>query len=618
MDRYERLKVLGQGSYGVAVLARRLPRRHNSPNALGTLHVIKEIDMSQMPPQARKEAKNEVEVLRSLSHTNVVAYVATFLEADKLCIVMEFADAGDLGEELKSRKTTGQTFSDAEAMAVFTQCCMGLQHTHSRHVLHRDLKCQNIFLTRAGIVKLGDWGIARALDHTTAKVKTMVGTPYYTAPEVCDSVEYGLKADIWSMGVVLYEMLAMEPPFQAPNLVSLVLKILRQEPKPLPETRSEEIRRVVRLTLQKKPESRPSSEALLALPALRAALGARFVPSAPAAAAALAAALAPAPGAAPAPEPRAACAIGGAAGPRKGEAASRPVSRPIDMRRGNSGSFVLLREEPYRASTDWQAQGLPADPADAVEELLSLLAAQAPPLSSRSGCAAPRCRPASEGPALWRAPQQLQQYGGSEGSPPMGAHQAGNARGEQFIGERTSLPAEKVDPPCRVSPRRHRGRRLRPRRGKSSEHCDVAAHQQPSLGDFNRASPPKCGLLSKPVLKEKPIEPPMESVPTDVPPQTPPRAGISARERPASIVAVGDSELLPGALMDDEAFSELSGFWFCSPLTAARRLGLDVGDTSEELAAAVPELPGAAQLPEAPLLRGLRGGRVRRLSAAAR
>ncbi|CAE8686510.1 unnamed protein product, partial [Polarella glacialis] len=120
-------------------------------------------------------------------------------------------------------------------------------------------------------VKLGDFGIARVLDHTTSKAKTAVGTPYYASPEVCDSQPYGFKADVWAMGVVLHELMALEQPFKGPSLVALVLRIIQSEPAPLPDTYSEEARDVCLQALRKNPEERPSACQLLELPAVRQA-----------------------------------------------------------------------------------------------------------------------------------------------------------------------------------------------------------------------------------------------------------------------------------------------------------------------------------------------------------
>jgi len=275
MDCYERIKVLGRGAYGVAVLARS-KKGHSKDDRFEPLRVIKEIDLSPMAPATRSDAHSEVDVLRSLRHVNIVGYVDTFWDTNRLCIVMEYADGGDLAATIGQRREAvaqGQAtnFPEAEVLSTFVQCCLGLQHTHSRRILHRDLKSQNIFLTKAGTVKLGDFGIAKVLDHTTAKRETRVGTPYYISPEVCDNKPYGLKADVWALGVVLYELFALEPPFRAGNLVTLVLRIIGSEPKELPVMYGSEARDLVVRLLRKDPDARPTCDELLALPALLSA-----------------------------------------------------------------------------------------------------------------------------------------------------------------------------------------------------------------------------------------------------------------------------------------------------------------------------------------------------------
>lgn len=261
MDHYEPVQLLGRGSYGQAVLV--------TEKSTGVRRVIKEIDFSRLPAAAQREAQKEVGVLKSLNHPHIVAYVDMFEDRRKLCIVMEFADGGDLAGNIKARKNERVHFEESEALRIFGQCCCALQFVHARKILHRDLKCGNIFLTKGGDVKLGDFGIAKVLDHTSAEANTMIGTPIYLAPEICNSEPYGKKADIWSMGVVLYEMLALEAPFQGVNLAALVMKIIHSEPKPIPEHYTDDTKGLVSRLLEKEPDKRPTIDRILSIPALR-------------------------------------------------------------------------------------------------------------------------------------------------------------------------------------------------------------------------------------------------------------------------------------------------------------------------------------------------------------
>lgn len=104
-------------------------------------------------------------------------------------------------------------FTEDQILYWFTQICLALKHCHDRKILHRDIKAQNVFLMKNGMIKLGDFGIARVLQSTTEMAATVVGTPYYLSPEIVQSNTYDFKTDIWSIGVLLYEMCALRPPF---------------------------------------------------------------------------------------------------------------------------------------------------------------------------------------------------------------------------------------------------------------------------------------------------------------------------------------------------------------------------------------------------------------------
>jgi len=97
---------------------------------------------------------------------------------------MDYADGGDLAGKVKDQKNKGGYFDEATVLNWFTQICLAMKHCHDRKILHRDLKAGNIFLTKSGIVKLGDFGIAKVLSNTVEKAVTIVGTPYYLSPEI--------------------------------------------------------------------------------------------------------------------------------------------------------------------------------------------------------------------------------------------------------------------------------------------------------------------------------------------------------------------------------------------------------------------------------------------------
>ena len=125
----------------------------------------------------------EVEIMRDLKHQFIIRYYESFIDADNnLCIVMEFAENGELEQYLNRRKQQGQPLSQDEVLEWFIQLCLGLKHIHDHRILHRDLKCENIFITSQNELKIGDFGISKLMSETFDMAKTKIGTPYVMAP----------------------------------------------------------------------------------------------------------------------------------------------------------------------------------------------------------------------------------------------------------------------------------------------------------------------------------------------------------------------------------------------------------------------------------------------------
>ena len=182
---------------------------------------------------------------------------------------MDFADGGDLYTKIAQSKKLGKLFEEEQVIDWFLQICLALKHIHSRRILHRDLKTQNIFLTSKGEVKIGDFGIARILQHTYDLVHTAIGTPYYLSPEICQEKPYNQKSDIWSLGCILYEMLTLRHAFDANSMKGLVLKILKGSYPAIPSNYSEDVKALVSDLLTKDPSKRPSIRQILEKPFLK-------------------------------------------------------------------------------------------------------------------------------------------------------------------------------------------------------------------------------------------------------------------------------------------------------------------------------------------------------------
>lgn len=259
----QRLKVVGKGSFGCCWLAQ---------DAQGAQCILKEIDVSRMPAKQKQEAENEVRVLAKLRHPFIINYRESFVENGLLCIVMDYAERGDIYNIIKEQRRRNALFPESLVVRWFTQIALALKHIHDRRILHRDLKTQNIFLSGhgEGTVKLGDFGIARVLQHNQDFAKTSIGTPYYLSPEICQELPYNHKSDVWALGCVLHELCTLRHAFDADSMRGLILKILKGVPPQTPEAFSESLRSLVVELLTKDPDGRPSVDEVLRRPLVRA------------------------------------------------------------------------------------------------------------------------------------------------------------------------------------------------------------------------------------------------------------------------------------------------------------------------------------------------------------
>lgn len=166
-------------------------------------------------------------------------------------------------------KQRGVLFSEDQILNWFVQISLGLKHIHDRKILHRDIKTQNIFLSKNGsVAKLGDFGIARILSNSMELARTCVGTPYYLSPEICQNKPYNNKTDIWSLGCVLYELCTLRHPFEGNNLHQLVLKICQAHFTPISSRFSSDLQSLIAQLFKVSPRDRPSINSILKRPFL--------------------------------------------------------------------------------------------------------------------------------------------------------------------------------------------------------------------------------------------------------------------------------------------------------------------------------------------------------------
>ena len=261
---YKVIQQLGEGSFGKAFLCKR--------ESDDSLCVIKQILIEGLDKKEKDDVLNESIILAKLDHLNIIKFFEVF-ESNKpkhmVNIVTEYADGGDLSEKIKEKKNKNNNFTESEILDYFTQICLAIKHIHEKKIIHRDLKSGNIFLMKNGLVKLGDFGISKRFQKTMDKAKTFIGTPYYLSPEIINGKPYDSKSDIWSLGVLLYEMMTFKMPFNANSLPMLSVKIMRGQYIPPPTIYTKDLRELVTKCLTVEPKNRPSIQEILRMPIIQ-------------------------------------------------------------------------------------------------------------------------------------------------------------------------------------------------------------------------------------------------------------------------------------------------------------------------------------------------------------
>ncbi|XP_029352463.1 serine/threonine-protein kinase Nek2 [Echeneis naucrates] len=262
VEDYELLHTIGSGSYGRCQKIRR--------KSDGKILVWKELDYGTMAENEKQMLVSEVNLLRELKHPNIVRYYDRIIDRTNttLYIVMEYCEGGDLSNLISRCIKERRYLEEQFILRVMAQLTLSLKECHRRSdgratVLHRDLKPANIFLDIRQNVKLGDFGLARILNHDTSFAKTFVGTPYYMSPEQINRMSYNEKSDIWSLGCLLYELCALSPPFTAYNQKELAERIREGKFRRIPYRYSEELNSLISKMLNLKDYLRPSVESIL-------------------------------------------------------------------------------------------------------------------------------------------------------------------------------------------------------------------------------------------------------------------------------------------------------------------------------------------------------------------
>ena len=182
---------------------------------------------------------------------------------------MEYCSKGNLDQLIQRRIQSGGNFSKDQILRTLAHIVMAVMAMHNKNILHRDIKTQNIFITENGICKLGDFGISRKLNNSDAKAMTSCGTPYFMPPEVCLGKPYDGKADVWAIGVVLYELIMLKKPFRGEAVQNVLQQITKSTFEPLKVDVDSDLKMLVVALLNKDYNKRPSIFQVANFPAVK-------------------------------------------------------------------------------------------------------------------------------------------------------------------------------------------------------------------------------------------------------------------------------------------------------------------------------------------------------------
>ncbi|XP_066269571.1 serine/threonine-protein kinase 3-like [Branchiostoma lanceolatum] len=255
---FDVLEKLGEGSYGSVFKA----MHKESGQVLAIKQVPVDTDL--------QEIIKEISIMQQCDSEYVVRYFGSYFKNSDLWIVMEYCGAGSVSDIMKLRN---KTLTEDEIAAITSMVLKGLEYLHFMRKIHRDIKAGNILLNTEGDAKLADFGVAGQLTDTMAKRNTVIGTPFWMAPEVIQEIGYDCLADIWSLGITALEMAEGKPPYADIHPMRAIFMIPTKPPPTFrnPEKWSQEFIDFVSQCLVKNPQQRPSATQLLQHPFIRAA-----------------------------------------------------------------------------------------------------------------------------------------------------------------------------------------------------------------------------------------------------------------------------------------------------------------------------------------------------------
>ncbi|XP_068679432.1 serine/threonine-protein kinase 36-like [Montipora foliosa] len=252
MERYHVLELIGEGSFGKVYKGRK--------KYSGQVVALKFIPKVGRSEKELKNLQREIDIMRNLEHKNIIKLLDSFETPKEVCVVTEYAE-GELFQVLED----DGSLPEQQVRMIACQLVKALYYLHSHRILHRDMKPQNILLGKGGVVKLCDFGFARAMSINTLVLTSIKGTPLYMSPELVQEKPYDHNSDLWSLGCILYELFVGTPPFYTNSIFQLVNLICRDTVK-WPEDMSPDFQSFLQGLLTKDPKKRLSWPYLLRHP----------------------------------------------------------------------------------------------------------------------------------------------------------------------------------------------------------------------------------------------------------------------------------------------------------------------------------------------------------------
>jgi len=247
---FQLVEKLGEGSYGSVWKA--------THTKTGTVTAIKRVPVDN----DLDEILNEIKIMKQCRSPYIISYYGSYFKDNELWIVMEYCGAGSVSDLMR---ITGKTLNENQISVVLRDALKGLEYLHSVRKIHRDIKAGNILLNQKGEGKLADFGVSGQLSDNMAKRQTVIGTPFWMAPEVIQEIGYDVKADLWSLGITAIEMAEGKPPYSNIHPMRAIFMIPSRPPPKLsePDNWGKDFNEFIGRCLTKNPENRPTASELL-------------------------------------------------------------------------------------------------------------------------------------------------------------------------------------------------------------------------------------------------------------------------------------------------------------------------------------------------------------------